>query len=494
LHFVGVEVREKVAIPETEWRAIAAEIVRECPSIAEASVLSTCNRFEIYLAASNTHSAINEIIDYLVVRAAKKQASVVPADAAVDNIAEPVTKEMLTNHLFLLNGDDVIWHLLRVAAGLDSLVIGEGQILAQVKKSYEFCSLNLDTEAKNEEDKNGQTIAKNIEVSKNLVSGKNKNAKNGEAPPAGKLLSKLLNTAVAAGKRARSETDIAKGAVSISSAAAQFTSEKVASDCQIRNIQDANICIIGTGEMARLLLVHLKAEGVRTVTMVNRSPNRIEELRTAFPDMNIKFELLNEKLWDVIADSDVVYPSTASKVAIITPEPLMKALERRKRPGGLLLVDISVPRNVHPGCSQIPGVVSYNVDVLKAAVDRNTAKRQKEIIEVESLLKTELERFSIWKNSLNAVPTITKLQEFAEEIRVAELNKLSPALAKKLDANDLKLVEKLSRGIVSKLLHGPMAMLRNLNSNNNHNVADSVQDDKNALNAIKNIRQAFLLD
>jgi glutamyl-tRNA reductase len=135
-----------------------------------------------------------------------------------------------------------------------------------------------------------------------------------------------------------------------------------------------------------------------------------------------------------------------------------------------------------------------NVDVLKAAVDRNTAKRQKEIIEVESLLKTELERFSIWKNSLNAVPTITKLQEFAEEIRVAELNKLSPALAKKLDANDLKLVEKLSRGIVSKLLHGPMAMLRNLNSNNNHNVADSVQDDKNALNAIKNIRQAFLLD
>jgi glutamyl-tRNA reductase len=462
-HNAGVEVREKLAIPEAEWRTAAADLVRSCPSVAEASVLSTCNRFEIYLATTDSRECVREAVDWLVAR----------SQNALD-------KESLNRVLFALNSNQAMWHLLRVAAGLDSLVVGEGQILAQVKKSFELCSL-----------------AAPVGESKNGGVGCDEASKIPEAentPPAGRLLSKLLNTAVTAGKRARAETGIAKGAVSISSAAAQFTAQHVARDCLIGHIRDANVCIIGTGKMARLLLVHLQTEGVKSVTVVNRSPNRFEELRAEFPNMDIKFEPM-EQLWDVIADSDVVFPSTSSKVAIITPEPLMQSLTRRQRPGGLQFIDISVPRNVHPDCSHIKGVFNYNVDFLKAAVDRNTAMRQKEIIEVENLLKFELDKFLTWKQSLSAVPTINKLQELGEQLRQTEVAKIASCLGKKLDANEMKMVEKLSRNIVNKLLHGPMKMLRNMNSNKgseSEGLTDEIKE--NPLLAVQTIRKAFQME
>jgi len=402
-HNAGVEVREKLAIPEADWNTAASGLT-EYDSIAEAAVLSTCNRFELYLAGSNQYEAMKDAIDFLYKR----------AGGALD-------QETLRKNLFMLSGEDAIWHLLRVSAGLDSLVVGEGQILAQVKRAFE----------RGEEPESGQS---------------------------GKVVARMLNTAVSAGKRVRSETGISKGAVSISSAAVEFTAMKAPMDCKIKDLSDANICIIGAGKMARLLLVHLQTQDVKEVTIVNRSPDRVEELRTEFPDLKINL-LLMDKMWDAIREADVVYPSTAATTTIIDPEPLAECMKGRVKQGGVQFVDISVPRNVHPGCSEIQKVFSYNVDDLKAVVERNTAKRKREMVEAENILKEELSKFRLWQQSLGAIPTIAKLQEKAESLRLEELQKASKKLAN-LSPKDLEAVERLSKGIVAKLLHGPMNHLR----------------------------------
>lgn len=351
----------------------------------------------------------------------------------------------LRRSLFMLAGEDAIWHLLRVAAGLDSLVVGEGQILAQVKRAYEH-GINEKT--------GGQ---------------------------AGKVISRMLNTAVSSGKRVRSETGISKGAVSISSAAAEFTALRLASDCGVERMEDARICIIGAGKMARLLLVHLQTQGVKEVVIVNRSPDRVEALRTEFADMTLLLEPL-ENMWDVIARSDVVYPSTAAVTTIVNKPELVECMKVRDNAArGLIFVDISVPRNVAADCAEVEGVASYNVDHLKAVVERNTAKRRREMIEAEGILRDELERYRLWQQSLGAIPLIAKLQEKAETLRLDELSKASKKLSN-LSAKDLEAVDRLSKGIVAKLLHGPMNHLR------------QQKEMESTRQAIQQVGQAFQLE
>lgn len=368
-------------------------------------MLSTCNRFEIYLSGQNQYECIRDAVNYLEKR----------AGGALDQAT-------LRKSLFMLSGEDAIWHLLKVGAGLDSLIVGEGQILAQVKRAYEH----------------------GIE----------------ETGQSGKVVSRMLNTAVTAGKRVRTETGISKGAVSISSAAAEFTALKIQGDCGIqRGLEGANIAIIGAGKMARLLLVHLETQGVQKVTIINRSADKVVELRKEFPEMTIELELM-DKMWDVIQNSDVVYPSTSATTTIIDREPLIECLKGRlTRPGGIQFIDISVPRNVAADCADIPGVFSYNVDDLKAVVERNTAKRRREMLEAEGILREELSKYRLWQQSLGAIPTIAKLQEKAENMRLEELTKASKKLSN-LSAKDLEAVDRLSKGIIAKLLHGPMNHLR----------------------------------
>jgi glutamyl-tRNA reductase len=338
-----------------------------------------------------------------------------------ERAAGALDQATLRRDLFMLSGEDAVWHLLRVSAGLDSLVVGEGQILAQVKKSHEHG-----------------------------VEG---------AAPAGKVISRMLNTAVTAGKRARAETGISKGAVSISSAAAEFTATRLKEDCKISTgMKDAEIAIIGAGKMSRLLLVHLESQGVNKVTVINRSFERIDELQAEFPNIQITKKLMSD-MWEVLKTADVVYPSTSSETTIIDPEPLVQCMKQRTRAGGLHIVDISVPRNVHADCAQVSNVFSYNVDDLKTVVQKNTAKRRREMIEAENILREELGKFRHWQHSLGAIPTIAKLQEKAENLRKEEMAKAVKKLAA-LSPKDLETVEKITKGIVAKLLHGPMCHLR----------------------------------
>jgi glutamyl-tRNA reductase len=426
-HNAPVEVREKLAIPEDSWNQASGALC-EYDSIAEAAVLSTCNRFEVYLSGANQYECFRDAIDFLLKR----------AGGSLDQAT-------LRKSLFMLTGEDAIWHLLRVSAGLDSLIVGEGQILAQVKRSYEH---GISTET------GGQ---------------------------AGKVVSRMLNTAVSAGKRVRSETGISKGAVSISSAAAEFTALRLPEDAKLSSMEDAKICIIGAGKMARLLLVHLQTQGVKEVVMVNRSPARVLELREEFKDMTLVLEPL-ERMWEAVAAADVVYPSTAATTTIINKPELQQCLATAGRADrGLIFVDISVPRNVAADCGEVPGVSSYNVDDLKAVVERNTAKRRREMIEAEAILRDEMERYRLWQQSLGAIPLIARLQEKAEGLRLDELSKASKKLSN-LSAKDLEAVERLSKGIVAKLLHGPMNHLR------------QQKEMESTRQAIQQVQQAFQLE
>jgi len=401
-HNAAVDVREKLAIKQDDWVNAANELVGfSSGSVEEAAVLSTCNRFELYISSRDQKAAMRAATKWLGERSDLSQGE-------------------LRRNLFMLSGEDAGWHLLRVSGGLDSLVVGEGQILSQVGACYQ---------AAISEDGQG-----------------------------GKVLSRMLNQAVAAGKRVRSETSISKGAVSISSAAVEFSISTAPKDLG-KNFAHCDVVIVGAGKMSRLLVTHLKSHGISKIVLVNRSVgpgSRAQELADEHPEVEWEFRTMDQ-MYSAIAEADVVYMSTASEVPIVTVDGMADVVAARETP--LSIVDISVPRNVETELENTDGVLSYNVDHLKAVVARNTAARRREILEAESLLREELDDYLGWHQSLGAVPTIARLQERAESLRQEELNKNSKKL-KSLSDKELEAVDRLSRGIVNKLLHGPMAHLR----------------------------------
>eukprot|EP00980_Cylindrotheca_fusiformis_P028629 scaffold22620_cov131-Cylindrotheca_fusiformis.AAC.24 len=403
IHHAEVEVREKLAIAENDWNTASAEICAG-GDVEEAAVLSTCNRFEVYYSASDPRAAMASVTKYLAERS---------------NL--PVS--VLRKNLFMLSGDDAVWHIMRVSGGLDSLVVGEGQILSQVRQ----CHLHSI-----EEDGSG-----------------------------GKVLSRLLNNAVAAGKRVRSETAISKGSVSISSAAAEL-SEAMSQKVLNLPFSEARLAVVGAGKMTRLLVTHLASRGLEKITIVNRSLGRPQELQEQFPDVDIEIKLMDD-LWDVVGQSDIVYAASSATDYVIDEQKMEENGLASGRP--LMLVDIAVPRNIGEDCNKLKNVVAYNVDDLKAVVAKNTAMRQKEMIEAENLLREEADQFIAWRESLSAIPTINQLQERANLFREEELNKCTRKLSNaNLSERELEAVERLSRGIVNKLLHGPMAHLRKTES------------------------------
>lgn len=397
-HTATVDVRERLAIPEAEWQTAAGDLC-SLSAVSEAAVLSTCNRFEVYIISEHPFQAIQEVIAHLSSRSG-------------------LAVGQLRKHLFMLTENEASWHLLRVSAGLDSLVIGEGQILSQVKRCYELAS-----------EKHGH---------------------------AGKVLSRLLNVAVSAGKRVRSETAIAKGAVSISSAAVELAEMNALPDLS-RSLQHSRVCILGAGKMSRLLVQHLLSRNVDNIVIANRSTARAEELVKIFPDANLKIVQWGSLL-DAIAASDIIFTSTAAPEPILTPSILEDSFERSSRH---VIIDISVPRNVSPEVSDMPNVFSYNVDDLKAVVAKNQAKRRRLVLEAEELLREEQSTFHNWHNSLGCIPAISKLQQRAESIRQDEMERVKGKLAS-LSASELKAVEQLSKGIINKMLHSPMVHLRGL--------------------------------
>ena len=329
-----------------------------------------------------------------------------------------VPLEELQKHLFLLRDRDATNHLLRVSAGLDSLVMGEGQILAQVKAVH--------------------------------ASGE-------KAPGFGRHLNGLFKAAVTAGKRVRTETSIASGAVSVSSAAAELAQMKLPSG----SFEGARVLIVGAGKMTRLLVKHLASKGCNEMVLVNRSRASAEALAAEFPEVKIHIDL-SPQLLAAAGAADVIFTASSSDDPLLTKANMAGMPPASAAVGGMRRVfDIAVPRNVTRDVAELEGVHAFNVDDLKEVVDSNKEARMAAAEEAKVLLVQERIAFEAWRDSLETVPTIKKLRAKAEAIRLAELEKASKALGTEvLSKKQRKVLEELSRGITNKLLHGPMQALR----------------------------------
>ncbi|MCC3408080.1 MAG: glutamyl-tRNA reductase [Microcoleus sp. PH2017_10_PVI_O_A] len=386
-----VEVREKLSIPEQKIEGAIAQL-RGYPHILEVAILSTCNRLEIYIVTSESEPGVREVMQFL------SECSKVPLQS-------------LRPHLFILLHEDAVMHLMRVASGLDSLVLGEGQILAQVKQTHKLAQ---------------------------------------QYKGVGRILERLFKQALTAGKRVRTETSIGTGAVSISSAAAELAQLKG------QHLATSRIAIIGAGKMSRLLVQHLLSKGASHIAIVNRSMRGAEELAGLFKDATLHLHLLSDMM-QVIADSDLVFTSTAATDPLLNKAKL-EAVLKPDRP--LMLVDISVPRNVDSDAKEVANVKSFNVDDLKAVVAQNHESRRKMAMEAEGLLEQEVEAFDVWWRSLETVPTISCLRDKIELIREQELEKALSRLGSEFSEKHQDVIESLTRGIVNKILHDPMVQLR----------------------------------
>ena len=386
-----VEVREKLSIPEVQTESAIAQLM-SYPHIEEVAILSTCNRLEIYIVTSETEQGIREVNQFLAEHSKLPQ-------------------HQLRPYLFVLLHEDAVMHLMRVASGLDSLVLGEGQILSQVKQTYKL----------------GQQY-------KGIRS----------------ILNQLFKKAITAGKRVRTDTSIGTGAVSISSAAVELA------QMQVQNLAACRVTIVGAGKMSRLLVQHLLGKGAGQISILNRSLERAEELANQFRAAELQICPLSEMM-SVLANSDLVFTSTAATEPLLNRAKLEMVLEPNQP---LMLFDISVPRNVHGDVNELANVQVFNVDDLKAVVAQNHASRRKIALEAERLLEEEVESFDSWWRSLETVSTISCLRDKVEAIREQELQKALSRLGTEFAEKHQEVIEALTRGIVNKILHDPTVQLR----------------------------------
>lgn len=386
-----VHVREKLSIPTAQTADAIAQLI-SYPHVSEVSILSTCNRLEIHIVTEEVEQGIREVTQFL-------------AEYSKLPLLE------LRQHLFILLHQDAVMHLMRVAAGLDSLVLGEGQILAQVKHAHQLAQQNKS---------------------------------------AGRILDRLLKQAITAGKRVRTETSIGTGAVSISSAAVELARLKVP------NLEQCRISILGAGKMARLLVQHLFSKEPCELTILNRTIDRANELAAQFREATIHTGTL-ERMMEVVQASDIVFTCTSATEPLLHRDNLQGLLSSGRT---LMLFDISVPLNVHANVNELEQVFAFNVDDLKAVVAQNQASRRRMAMEAEALLEEEVEGFMDWWRSLDTVHTISSLRTKIETIREQELEKALSRLGSEFAEKHQEVIEALTRGIVNKILHDPMVQLR----------------------------------
>jgi len=385
-----IHIREQLAFSDDQVRASLARF--SCghitDTIAEIVIISTCNRIEIYAASNNM--SFDGLEDLL-------------------SDAHDVHINKLAPHLYRCTDAQAARHLFNVAAGLDSLVIGEPQILGQVVHALE--------------------LARGIGT-------------------AGPILSRLFQSAIRAGKRARTETAISRNATSVSSLAAGVCERSVA------DLQNARVAVLGAGEMAELAVEALRKRAVGHVTVVNRTLERAHGLADRWNARVDTFENLEQ----VLASADILIASTGAPHMIIHPNMVAAAMSQRPdRP--LVLIDIAVPRDIDPEAGNIPNVHLYDIDNLNTHLEQSLAERLAEIPHVERILAEEQVKFMNFMNSMEMLPLITDIHQQAEAIRQAELQKTLRRLPDLTDAERAR-IEALTQALVRKILDHPTNRLR----------------------------------
>ncbi len=381
-HNAAVELRERVAVDLDGARGLARAIADGCESV----VLSTCNRTELYLASSGD-------LD-LDERAERGILELAGADS-----------DALAPVLYRLADESAALHLFRVAAGLDSMVPGEGEILGQVREAFEV----------------GAT---------------------------GPLLDRLFRMALHAGRRARVETSIGESPASVPAAAAALAQQV------FEDLVGRRVLLVGAGRMSELTARNLRSRGAEVTAVANRTRQHGEDLALRLGGRAVSLD----EVADEVADADIVVASTSAPGFVLRGEELGEALRsRRGRP--VLFVDLAVPRDVDPTLATVDGCFVYDVDDLEAVVATSLAGRRAEAVRAERIVATEAERFREWQLSLAVVPAITSLRARAEEIRAAELARVD-ARIRRLPEGDRDVVEAVTAQIVNKLLHLPTVRMK----------------------------------
>ena len=385
-----VEVREKVAFNGSRLEE-GLRRFRELPEIEEAMILSTCNRVELYAHVKDTLRASESIKAFL-------------------SEFHHVNRSLLDKAIYTHDDVDAIRHIFRVASSLDSMVVGEPQILGQLKEAFEMAL---------------------------------------EKKTTGILLNRLMKKAISVAKRVRSETKIAENAVSISFAAVELA-KKIFTD-----ISEKVFMLLGAGEMAELTARHLMSNGVKEVIVANRTYERACELAKEFNGRPVKFEdFLHE-----MVHSDIVICQTAASNYILLKEQMQKVMkERKQRP--IFIIDITAePRNIDPKIGDLGNVYLYNIDDLQGIVDTNMFERKKEAEKAEKIIEEEIEPFLKWLSSLDSVPTIVALREKAEEIKKEEFEKLMNRFPE-MEDKQKNAIEYMASAIINKLIHPPTKALK----------------------------------
>lgn len=385
-----IEVREKLAVPESRLGE-ALRRLSAYPGIRESILLSTCNRVEVYAIVDEVETGYLRVQKFL-------------ADTHL-----ALSTEQLTPHLYWHTGERAIRHLFRVASSLDSMIVGEPQILGQLKDAFEVA---LATKS------------------------------------SGVVLNKLVKKAISVAKRVRTETKIAEAAVSVSYAAVELA-KKIFS-----NLSEKTVLLIGAGEMAKLAARHLISHGVRRVMITTRDAHSAVELAKRFNGVPIPFDEFKKQM----AEADIVLCSTGASHYLVRTEDIQRTIRQRmNRP--IFLIDISVPRNIDPAVKDIDNAFLFDIDDLEMRVEENREERRREAGKAERLIEEEVRIALQWMKSLEVTPTILALRKRAEEIKQSELEKTLGRL-KNLSPQERGIVESLASAVVNKLLHGPLVTLK----------------------------------
>jgi len=388
----AVTLRERVAFSRAEL-AESLRALRRQSGVRECVILSTCNRTECYAVVEDTGTA-NE--GYSVV-----------AGFLADRAGMAV--EDLQPHIYYLTDLTVAGHLFKVASGLDSLVVGEVEILGQVKDALRSAE---------------------------------------RAQSASKWLYTLFRRAIETGKRARAETAISAGAASVSWAAVELARQRLPS------LASAQVLLIGAGATAESVARALAAQGVEGIMVANRTRERAEALAATYNGIAVPFA----QMLSYLVAADVVICSTDAPHAILSVASVQSTLPARHG-RALCLIDVAVPRDVDPGVATLPGVELHDMDSLALRVDHGVRMREAEVAKVDQIVADEVERFAAWQSTQRVTSTIATLKQRAETVRQEELQRIHARLAD-LTAEEREAIEAATRAIINKMLHHPIALLR----------------------------------
>ena len=392
-----VELRELLVVPNSRMGEALNRLMAHA-GIREGMLLQTCNRVEVYAIADQVEQGFSAIQEFFV-------------DTHLS-----VSAEQLLPRLYCHAEDRAITHLFRVASSLDSLVVGEPQILRQVKDAFQDALTHHAT---------------------------------------GVILNKVVKKAISVAKRVRTETRIAENAVSVSYAAVELA-KKVFSNLAARTVM-----LVGAGEMAKLAAQHLVNHGVHEVLLTTRDPVRAAEMATRFNGTSIPFEEFRANMHR----ADIVLCSTGASHYLINPEDVERAVRARwNRP--IFLIDVSVPRNIDPDVRQVDNAFLFDIDDLESHIEQNREERMLEAARAESIVKDEVDVILKWLQSLKATPTIIALRKRADALKQGELEKAFGRLGA-LTSEQQEAVEGLASGIVNKLLHGPLVALKSAAQSSN---------------------------